>query len=109
VALVLAVWSTAVCVLAGSSPHASHACCVKKMDDVDRVAAPRTCCAENSPNYFAFGVAPVPALAPPAPFTLPGIQHETDVPPHARWRFADSDPVRPPGIPTYLAVSSFRL
>jgi hypothetical protein len=109
VALVVAVWSTAVCVLAGSSPHTSHACCAKKRDDVDRVAAPRSCCAENTPNYFASGVAPVPTLAPPVVPALPGIADELQVPAHARTRSTDLEIVRPPGTPTYLAVSNFRL
>ena len=109
VTVMMAVWSTAVCLLASSSPHISHACCAKNPPADAQLAGSRTCCAENAPNYFASTAAPVPEVAPPAVIVLAAVVGDSRIPAHARVTFDDSEMVRPPGPRTYLALSNFRL
>jgi hypothetical protein len=111
VAMIVAVWSTALCAAGIASSHASHACCSKKTQQTGpHAAASATCCGENSDNYFAASSAPVP-VAPPPPVAVVTLIAASALSDHplARVGAADAAALKPPKTPTYLAVSNFRL
>lgn len=111
VAVVLGVWSTALCAAGIASPHVTHACCAKKAQQPGfRVAAPATCCGENDDNYFAATGAPVPVASPPlvAIATLIAASAES-AQSLERVASAHAAELKPSKTPTYLAVSNFRL
>jgi hypothetical protein len=109
VAMIVAVWSTALCAAGMVSRHAPHACCVKKAQGGPAAVAPATCCAENSDNYFVAFSAPAPVPAPAeAVITLLAAGAVSDGP-LDRVVAAHATPLKLSKTPTYLAVSNFRL
>jgi hypothetical protein len=105
--VIVAVWSAAVCVAGATSPHASHGCCAKSPQQGVRVAGPRQCCAENTPNYDAAVPVVAGALAPSV-FVVAAV-HDGVVSHAARLAHAGADEARPPGPPTYVLISAFRI
>ena len=109
VAMIVAVWSTALCAAGMVSHHAPHACCAKKAHAGAAAVAPATCCAENSDNYFAAFSAPAPVPAPAeAIITLlaAGAMGEGPI---ARVVTGHATILKLSKTPTYLALSNFRL
>jgi hypothetical protein len=110
VIVIVAVWSTAMCVAGATSHRVSHGCCAKSPQQGLRLAGPRQCCAENSPNYF--GAIPVAAgaLAPSVCVVVAVVHAHDEVASRVvRLARADADTARPPGPPAYVLISSFRI
>ena len=109
-ALALVVVSSAECLTMGNATPEQHACCASMQQDCDR-ASMASCCdseLEESPGLVAAKptvvVAPVVALL--AILTEPGVLLSSAT--HSG-RATDWRSTGPPGVPTYLFVSSFRI
>jgi hypothetical protein len=110
VAVLVATWSTALCVSGMMSRHVSHACCAKiAKNGAGRTVAPGTCCAENTDNFFAAVSAPAP-VPPPSVAIVMLIADEAPIERRLGWFVTPHRATQSlPGAPTYLLVSSFRL
>jgi hypothetical protein len=110
IVLIMAVWSTALCIASAEAPHVSNACCAKTHSVGTQLASPRACCAENAPNYFGFVSASFRPSTPPVTVVsqlVVAAGYEAAI--AGRHRSLLDLPVKPPGRPTYLAVSGLRL
>lgn len=104
-AVVLTATTGATCLAAVSQTAAQRACCAAMAHECGDMALESACCATPAgSDYALIGIPPVPVALPTA--TLDDTSGL--VPPPRRAAY-DASPVRPPGIPTYLFVSSFRI
>lgn len=109
--VIVAFWSTALCLAGAGSPHVSHGCCAKRPSAQEpvHIAAPRICCAEDTPNYDATVPVAAGVLTPTAFVIVPSaLQHGLAVRGVQMARM-DADAGRPPGPPTYVLISIFRI
>jgi hypothetical protein len=105
-AVILSLWSTVVCLTGGGSRAGLHACCKNKMHSA-KLSVSHQCCVEDSPNYYASAPhAATPAVVVPVVVALTAFHRPTPI--DAVVPF-DAVVVKPPGPPTYVVVSSFRL
>lgn len=108
--VIVAFWSTALCLAGAASPHVSHACCAKQPSAQQvQIGAPRICCAEDTPNYDA--AMPIAAgVLTPATFVIDASALLHDLAARSvRMARVDVDAGRPPGPPTYVLISTFRI
>lgn len=96
---------------AAEMTSAEKACCVAMSHDCGRLAQQHECCRSEAPRVDqSSAVSRISIAAPVA--TVIG-QIATDLVPHSLLRVhrdaSSASPVRPPGLPTYLLVSSLRL
>ena len=105
--LIIAVWSTALCVASAASPHTAHGCCAKSAQTASRIAAPRSCCVENLPNYAA-AVPVVAGLFAPSAFLVVPSGNQS---PEGGARIGSGEPVaaRCSGPSIYVLISTFRI
>ena len=105
-AVILSLWSTVVCLTGGASHATLHACC-KGAKQSAKMSVPHQCCAENTPNYYASvtGTATPPAVVPVV-VDLTAFRSANRT---GEVAIFDAAVVKPPGPPTYVLVSSFRL
>jgi len=104
--VILSLWSTVVCLTGGTSHAGLHACCKGKKYSA-KMSVSHQCCAENAPNYYAsVPSAETPAAAVPVVVALTAFHSAI---PTDHVIVFDSVVVKPPGPPTYVLVSSFRL
>jgi len=105
-AVILSLWSTVVCLTGGTSHASLHACCKGKKHSA-KMSVSHQCCAENAPNFYASApTAATPAAVAPVVVALATFHRA--LPTDAVVVF-DGVVVKPPGPPTYVLVSSFRL
>ena len=105
-AVILSLWSTVVCLTGGASHAGLHACCKSKKHSA-KMSVSHECCAENAPNYYASAPSEAtPAAVVPVAVALTAFQRTI---PAGDVVAFDAVVVKPPGPPTYVLVSSFRL
>lgn len=109
--VIVAFWSTALCLAAGGSPHVSHGCCgtLKLPHQSVRIAAARICCAEDTANYDAALPTVARELSPSTFVIAPSVWLHDAVARGVPMARADVDAGRPPGPPTYVLISIFRI
>ncbi|HVL65958.1 MAG TPA: hypothetical protein VM364_01720 [Vicinamibacterales bacterium] len=106
-ALVLVAAAGATCLKAAAQTDAQRACCEAMAHDCGEMALEAACClVEPQTDYARIAIAAVPLVLPTVNVAdqlaaaAPAVRH---------WSARESSLVRPPGVPTYLFVSSFRI
>jgi hypothetical protein len=106
-----AVVSSAECMLGAHMTPEQKACCVAMQHDCGAMAIQSSCCVGKDGDDQAFvaskpseGFVPVAALLAVLSTAPPPL-----IPSARLWRRVESFSASPPGIPTYLFVSSFRI
>ena len=106
----LALLSSVVC-YAGETPQIEMACCATMAHDCGRMAPAHECCSTEAPRVEQGSTVARVAIDPPvvvliAVLTAPPVMETVSTS-----TFAPASPasIKPPGVPTYLAVSSFRI
>jgi|SRR5678810_664156 len=105
-AVILSLWSTVLCLTGGTSHAGLHACCKGKKSSA-KMSVSHQCCAENGPNFYASApTAATPAAVVPVAVALTAFHSAI---PTDGVKVFDAVVVKPPGPPTYVLVSSFRI
>lgn len=98
------------CVSAAQMTPAQKACCAAMQHDCGAMSVEASCCKGETDADHSLG-AVKPTFATFAFATVTAIIDVPPTPDTSTSRFARAEPsaLRPPGIPTYLFVSSFRI
>lgn len=100
----------ATCLAAVEMTPEQKACCAAMAHDCGEMAFEKSCCIGEGPNDDGLvAVKATFAAFPPAIVVAVLDMPATLFAPASRFAATDRAPVKPPGIPTYLFVSSFRL
>ena len=106
----LALLSSVVC-YAGEMTQTEMSCCAAIAHDCGRMAVAHECCTTEAPRAEQGSTVARVAIDPPvvllvAVFTAPPVMETVSTSTFAAASLAS---IKPPGVPTYLAVSSLRI
>jgi hypothetical protein len=107
-ALVLAVLSSATCLLGADASHTTMACCAAMSHDCGEMAVEMDCCAVvPAPSALSILASLIASLTPPPLVVISTFAQPEPSSPDI-W-LADSNIPKSPSRPTYLVVSVFRI
>lgn len=105
-AVMLAATTGATCLSAAQQTPAERACCAAMAHACGDMTLESACCAtEAASDYALVAASPLPPALP-----VPVLDESIGfIAPAVRLGVRDTSRARPPGVPTYLFVSSFRI